>query len=164
MRSRIRAADHDPRDALNACREATAGRAPSPRGKRKRTRERGGVVDWWCAPGPWRRRLCSGSCRARAGLLTARSGGRGAAGPVMAPPVLQLQRDQSSGELPGRERRRKAWWGERRWNLTGRWEGRKRWLGVGSTDPQPPAGASHRHDAVSISISIRAMTCHSMEK
>lgn len=108
MRSRIRAADHDPRDALNACREATAGRAPSPRGKRKRTRERGGVVDWWCAPGPWRRRLCSGSCRARAGLLTARSGGRGAAGPVMAPPVLQLQRDQSSGELPGRERRRKA--------------------------------------------------------
>ena len=42
------------------------------------------------------------------GPLTARSGGRGAAGPVMALPVLQLQGDQSSGELPGRERRWKT--------------------------------------------------------
>jgi hypothetical protein len=50
MRSRIRAADHDPRDALNACREATAGRAPSPRGKRKRTRER--EVGWWTGGAP----------------------------------------------------------------------------------------------------------------
>jgi len=104
MRSRIRAADHDPRDALNACREATAGRAPSPRGKRKRTRERGGVVRPRAVATP----LVLRQLPRPRGPLTARSGGRGAAGPVMALPVLQLQGDQSSGELPGRERRWKT--------------------------------------------------------
>jgi hypothetical protein len=110
-------------------------------------RERG--VGWWTggAPPAVATPLVRGSCCARAGLLTARSGGRGAAGPVMAPPrscscrgtraAESCRVEREGGRRDEREtgnNNRTGVWGVERWNLTGRWEGR---LGVGSTNPQP---------------------------
>jgi hypothetical protein len=125
-------------------------------------RERG--VGWWTggAPPAVATPLVRGSCCARAGLLTARSGGRGAAGPVMAPPrscscrgtraaeSCRVEREggRRDEEGDGQQQQDRSVGSRERWNLTGRWEGRKRWLGVGSTNPQPPAGASHHQAAV----------------